>query len=161
MTRLISTLLVAAALCVFQSGCCCCRIPFAVRPPVMVNPPPVVVNPPPVEFNPPQFNPPQFNPPQFNPPKDNNNPFKDNAFKPPVQPKQYIYSQSTGQLKEDNQLIGTGYSGKGQAKNNQAMQATKGTGAIPIGEYLITGKQDNDLRINSPVIGLLPVAGKC
>jgi hypothetical protein len=157
MFRMISVSLLAAALCFLQSGCCCCRLPAAMmgRPaPIVFNPPPIVFNPPPVVVAPPRDNNPFKD--NNNPFKDNNNPFKDKAIGPPAA-KIYVYNQTTGQLKLDNKLICTGYSGKGQARNNPAMQAVK-DGPIPIGEYMITGKQD-DPNLGGQNIGLLPVAG--
>jgi uncharacterized protein (TIGR03067 family) len=70
----------------------------------------------------------------------------------------YVYSQTTGKLTFNGQLVGTGYSGKGAAKNDPDKQADK-DGPIPVGEYLLTGLQD-DLRLGAKIIGLLPVAGK-
>jgi len=123
--------------------------------PVVFNPPPVVFDQPPIVIQPPRDNNNPFKD-NNNPFKDNNNPFKDIPGGPPAA-KTYVYKQATGQLKLDNQLIGTGYSGKGKARNNPAMQAVK-DGPIPIGDYLITGKQD-DPTLGGQNIGLLPVAG--
>src|SRR5437870_4978872 len=125
MLRFISISLLAASLCTLQSGCCCCRLPFAIRgggPPIVFQPPPVVVQqPPPVVVQPPpdiQIDK-DINPPKDigNPPKDLGIPGKDLAVGGKEQ-KEYVYSQSTGQLKLGNQLVGTGYSGKGAGKNN-------------------------------------------
>jgi hypothetical protein len=113
------------------------------QPPVVFNPPPQVINP---------------APPVINPPLPDNNPLaKDN----PVNPfggKTYTYSQSTGQFKLDNQVLGVGYSGKGAAKNNAGMQGQR-DGPVPLGEYIITGKQ-KDARLGGlDAVGLLPKAG--
>jgi len=132
MLRIVATSLLAIGVCALQSGCCCCRVP-------MFRPPPVVVQAPPMDVN-------------VNPPP---------VFKAPVQPKHYIYVQSTGQLKLDNQVLGKGYSRQGAARNNAAMQGTKQVGAIPIGHYLIVGKRNDVFEVKRDVIDLLPVAGKC
>lgn len=51
------------------------------------------------------------------------------------------YSQSTGQLKRNGVLVGTGYSGAGfniaSGRNNPAMQDVSNTGPLPQGNYLI------------------------
>jgi hypothetical protein len=51
------------------------------------------------------------------------------------------YSQSTGQLKHDGALIGTGYSGAGTTaatgRNNPAMQHVVDAGPIPQGQWSI------------------------
>src|SRR5947209_8129359 len=129
MIRAISLSVVAAALCTLQSGCCCCRLPMAVRPaPIVFNAPP-----PPIVFEQPPNNPNPFPPndPFKNFPKDNNNPFKDNVGAPDP-PNIFVYERSTGKLKQNNQEIGVGYSGKGPARNNAAMQAQR-DGPIPLG----------------------------
>lgn len=163
MFRTISVSLLAVALCALQSGCCCCR-GFAgmMRPaPIVFNPPPVVFNPPPPAFNPPPppaFNPPPIvvDPPNFDKPFRDNNPFKDKVVLPPDPPLNYVYERATGTLKLNNQVIGTGYSGKGAARNNGAMEAQK-EGPPPLGEYLMSARR-NDFRFGD-TIGLLPMAG--
>lgn len=53
----------------------------------------------------------------------------------------WTYSQSTGQLRQNGALVGTGYSGAGQnaanGRNNPAMQGIANQGPIPTGQYLI------------------------
>ena len=49
----------------------------------------------------------------------------------------WTYYQSTGRLEHDGKLIGFGYSGRGEGKNNPEMQSVKNTGPIPQGAYLI------------------------
>ena len=50
----------------------------------------------------------------------------------------FTYSQSKGELRDvEGKLIGTGYSGFGEGKNNPAMQAVPGVGPIPRGAYSI------------------------
>jgi hypothetical protein len=72
-------------------------------------------------------------------------------------PPTYTYTQSTGKLTLNDELIGTGYSGKGAMKNDNAKQSEK-DGPIPIGEYVLTGFQDN-VKLGGKNMGLLPVAG--
>jgi hypothetical protein len=145
-------------MCAVQSGCCCrCGLPFFMAPPppqFVVNiPDPPIINPPPV-INPPVINPPIVNPPPvFKPPIANpppNNP--DNPFNT----KEYVYKQSTGQLTQNKQLLGMGYSGKGQARNNFAMQGQRNLGPIPVGSYAITGKKNDEK--GEPIVELLPQA---
>jgi hypothetical protein len=137
MRRLIGVSLLAAALCSLESGCCgCCRM-FAGMgggggPRFVINQPPVVQQPPPPIEQPFQGNP---------------NPFPG--------PKEYTYSQSTGQFKLGNDLIGTGYSGNGAARNQPAMQDRPNMGPIPVGTYVITGRKDEK---GEPEIDLMPEA---
>jgi len=54
----------------------------------------------------------------------------------------WVYEQLTGRLYADNGvLLGVGYSGAGDCKNNPATQSMKDRGPIPVGQY----------RIGSPV----------
>lgn len=75
------------------------------------------------------------------------------VIQPPAGPKEYTYVQSTGQLKLGNEVIGTGYSGQGAAKNNPAMQFVKDTGPIPTGDYLIHRRTQDD-KTGEPIIEL-------
>lgn len=47
------------------------------------------------------------------------------------------YIQSTGRWFHDEEVIGTGYSGKYTGKNNPQMQSVPFTGPIPVGVYRI------------------------
>ncbi len=49
----------------------------------------------------------------------------------------WIYSQSSGELTKDGELIATGYSGAGIGRNNPAEQAVPNVGPIPQGHYSI------------------------
>lgn len=53
----------------------------------------------------------------------------------------WTYSQSTGQLRHNGALVGTGYSGAGwttaAGRNNAAMQGTPNQGPIPAGQWNI------------------------
>ena len=45
----------------------------------------------------------------------------------------YVYSQSTGQLTENGQYIGTGYAGFGEGKNDPDFQMVADVGPLPQG----------------------------
>jgi hypothetical protein len=53
----------------------------------------------------------------------------------------WTYSQSTGQLKRNGAVVGTGYSGSGlgpsTGRNNPSMEAIADHGPIPAGQYQI------------------------
>jgi len=53
----------------------------------------------------------------------------------------WTYSQSTGELRHNGALIGTGYSGAGliasSGRNNPAMQSIPNQGPLPSGQYQI------------------------
>lgn len=49
----------------------------------------------------------------------------------------WTYEQSTGRLSHDGTIVGTGYSGAGDGKNNPSMQNVVGVGPIPCGLYVI------------------------
>jgi uncharacterized protein (TIGR03067 family) len=76
---------------------------------------------------------------------------------PPAASVLYVYSQRTGKLTLNDQLVAVGYSGKGAAKNDPAQQAAK-DGPIPTGEYMLTGFRDEP-KLGGKIMGLLPVAG--
>jgi Tlde1 domain len=71
----------------------------------------------------------------------------------------WTYSQSTGQLRHDGVLVGTGYSGAGTAaasgRNNPAMQGTANVGPIPQGLYTI-GPLHNSPNTGPNVMNLTP-----
>jgi hypothetical protein len=105
---------------------------------------PVVIQPVPVEMPPPD------NPP-VNPPKD--------QAAPPanlLEKKEYVYSQRNGRLTLGNDTIGTGYSGRGEARNNPAMQNQPKVGPISTGVYVIMGR-DFDPNTREPSIEIWPV----
>jgi Protein of unknown function (DUF2778) len=54
----------------------------------------------------------------------------------------WIYKQSTGELFHDDELIGAGYSGKGDDKNNPGAQNVHNQGPIPQGLYQIYKPRD-------------------
>lgn len=61
-----------------------------------------------------------------------------------------IYEQLTGKLRDaSDTVIGIGYSGKGDDKNNPASEGKEGFGPIPCGHYTITGGP-NGVPYDSP-----------
>lgn len=50
----------------------------------------------------------------------------------------WTYSQSSGELHHDGELIATGYSGHGKGVNNPEMQAVPDVGPLPQGMYTIS-----------------------
>ncbi|NTX90668.1 MULTISPECIES: tlde1 domain-containing protein [unclassified Pseudomonas] len=51
----------------------------------------------------------------------------------------WIFQQSTGKLMRNGVLVGTGYAGKNEGKNNPHMQTVPNIGPLPRGEYKIIG----------------------
>jgi|HubBroStandDraft_5_1064220.scaffolds.fasta_scaffold300631_2 hypothetical protein len=49
----------------------------------------------------------------------------------------FTYEQLTGRLSHDGELMGTGYSGLAEGKNNPAMERIHDVGPIPRGSYTI------------------------
>ena len=60
----------------------------------------------------------------------------------------WTYAQKTGDLLFNGQLVGAGYSGFDNGKNNPSMQAVADLGPIPQGEWTIVGPP-----INTPTHG--------
>ena len=54
MMRIVVTTIAGVVFCVFQSGCCCCRLPMFAGRPMVVNRPPIVIQQPPVVIEPPR-----------------------------------------------------------------------------------------------------------
>lgn len=48
-----------------------------------------------------------------------------------------IYNQTTGELKDGETLLGIGWAGRGEGKNNPDMQFVRETGPLPQGFYTI------------------------
>lgn len=56
----------------------------------------------------------------------------------------FIYSQSSGQLWDDaGEVMGIGYSGHGEGKNNPLLQGVRNVGPIPRGYWVIAGVYDS------------------
>lgn len=49
----------------------------------------------------------------------------------------WTYNQKSGELKRDDEHVGTGYSGHGEGKNNPEMENVMNTGPLPKGLYSI------------------------
>lgn len=71
----------------------------------------------------------------------------------------WTYAQKSGQLLQDGQLVGTGYSGFDNGKNNPAMQAVHDVGPIPQGEWTIVGPPANTPSHGPFVLTLQPADG--
>lgn len=70
----------------------------------------------------------------------------------------WIYEQKTGRLLQNDRLVAVGYSGKGSARNDPAMQDKHGLGPIPVGVYII-GPQRETTEMHGPVVmPLAPIA---
>ena len=69
------------------------------------------------------------------------------------------YRQKTGELLDANGVVvGVGYSGIGDGRNNPAMQMVQGHGPIPVGTYSI-GEAHSDPQLGPTVMRLTPDAG--
>lgn len=58
-----------------------------------------------------------------------------------------MYIQKTGEWTHDWEHKGWGYAGRGEGKNNPAMQSVKGVGPLPVGLYEACEPEDH------PVVG--------
>ena len=67
----------------------------------------------------------------------------------------WVYDQPTGQIFHDEKAVGTGYSGKGEGKDNPAMESVHNVGPIPKGRYTI-GPPHNTLTHGPYVLPLTP-----
>ena len=71
----------------------------------------------------------------------------------------WTYSQSTGELRHNGALIGTGYSGAGliasSGRNNPAMQNIPNQGPLPTGQYQI-GASYNHAQKGPTSMNLMP-----
>jgi hypothetical protein len=72
----------------------------------------------------------------------------------------WTYNQSTGELRRNGQLVGTGYAGAGTTaatgRNNPAMENVANAGPIPAGEWDI-GTAFNSNNTGPNVVPLTPV----
>lgn len=71
----------------------------------------------------------------------------------------WTYAQASGQLLQDGQLVGTGYSGHDNGKNNPSMQAVPDVGPIPQGGWSIAGPPVNTAEHGPYVLTLQPAPG--
>lgn len=71
----------------------------------------------------------------------------------------WTYSQSTGQLRHNGQLVGTGYSGAGMTsttgRNNVSMQSIPNQGPIPQGQWHVGGAYNHPTK-GPTVMALTP-----
>ena len=132
MSRFVAVVALFAVLCGVQAGCCPCCAPVAFNQPVAVQPPPVVVANPPNGFDPPKENPRPDNKPRII---------------------KYQYDLDTGQLKSGGQVIGTGFSGKGEAKNDRESYRERITGVIPGGDWKVERRRA-DPKTGEPILDL-------
>jgi hypothetical protein len=51
----------------------------------------------------------------------------------------WTYAQKSGNLLQNGRLVGTGYSGGGEGKNDPTMQSMEDVGPIPQGNWTISG----------------------
>ena len=65
------------------------------------------------------------------------------------------YSQSTGQLRTETELIGLCYAGAMPYVNNPAFQTLKSKGPLPVGEYTL-GPKETNTRLGPVVFKLIP-----
>src|SRR5882724_9194668 len=70
----------------------------------------------------------------------------------------WAYSQTSGVLKHNATVVGEGYSGFGEGKNNSATEAVEGIGPIPKGRYAI-GRGYNHPHLGPCVMNLQPIKG--
>jgi hypothetical protein len=71
----------------------------------------------------------------------------------------WTYNQSNGQLRKDDILVGSGYSGKDDGKNNPALESRPDVGPIPQGEWEICGPPYDTSQHGPYVLRLEPRPG--
>lgn len=71
-------------------------------------------------------------------------------------PEGWSWSQSEGVLYLDGSPVARGYSGRGEGRNNPAMQAVRGVGPVPAGRWRI-GAPRTSSRTGPHVMDLTPV----
>lgn len=69
----------------------------------------------------------------------------------------WTYRQSDGELLHNGEFIGTGYSGRGDGRNNPDMEAAADEGPTPRGRYCIDGARFSQ-RLGPIVMNLDPIA---
>jgi hypothetical protein len=70
----------------------------------------------------------------------------------------WTYAQESGELLQNGQQIGTGYSGFDNGKNNPSMQAVPDVGPIPQGDWTIVGPPVNTAEHGPYVLTLQPAS---
>jgi len=56
--------------------------------------------------------------------------------------KEYVYAQKSGKFSLDGKELATGYSGKGDGKNNPDKEGVRNVGPIPAGKYQLSKPRD-------------------
>lgn len=67
-----------------------------------------------------------------------------------------IYSQSSGEISNSSDLIGTGWAGRGDCKNQPTMQDQKCEGPLPRGLYTLGAWEDQHPHLGPMVTHLSP-----
>lgn len=69
----------------------------------------------------------------------------------------WTYAQSNGQLHHNGRLIATGYSGRGEGRNNPALEHKRAVGPLPRGKWRIVGPPYNSANVGPFALKLEPV----
>lgn len=69
----------------------------------------------------------------------------------------WFYSQASGIIKQDNLIIGNGYSGHGEGLNNPEMEEVHGVGPIPRGLWQMDTPWHDAPHLGPCVVHLEPV----
>lgn len=70
----------------------------------------------------------------------------------------WTYSQSTGELSHNGEIVGTGYSGVAEGLNNPDMQSVPNIGPLPQGNWIL-GPAFTDPKLGPIVMRLSPEFG--
>jgi hypothetical protein len=74
----------------------------------------------------------------------------------PKRPMGWSWDQSEGALYFDGRWVARGYSGRGEGRNNPAMEAVRGVGPIPAGRWRI-GPPRTSTRTGPHIMDLTPI----
>ena len=64
------------------------------------------------------------------------------AAEPESKEQEYVYVQKSGKFSLDGKELATGYSGKGDGKNNPDKEGVRNVGPIPAGKYQLSKPRD-------------------
>lgn len=67
----------------------------------------------------------------------------------------WTFNQSNGEIRDGGQLVGVGYAGAGEGKNNPAMQEVHNIGPLPCGLYEI-GEPKEGTHMGHFAVELIP-----
>lgn len=70
----------------------------------------------------------------------------------------WTFNQKTGEIRQDEHLVGLGYAGAGEGKNNPSMQAIRNAGPLPCGLYQI-GEPHGSSHMGPFALELIPHDG--